>query len=296
MQTVLVTGANGFIGYYIVNQLLQKDYKVIATGKGSCRLPFTHPCFTYQTLDFTQEQAVKEMLIQTKPDIIIHGGAISKPDVCEEDKDLAYNINVTGTQLLLQYAMLVKSFFVFISTDFVFNGEQEVYTEEDAPEPVNYYGETKWLAEKAVQNYPFSWSIVRPVLVYGKPVCGRQNILTNVAAALQKGESLHIYTDQQRTPTYVEDLVRGITTIVDKKATGIFHMSGEDVLSPYDMAVSVAHYLGLNKNLISPATAQTFSQPAKRPPKTKFNLAKAKQQLQYTVTPFGKGLQKTFEV
>src|SRR5919199_4571779 len=164
MPTILITGANGFVGYYLTLQLLQQSYKVIATGKGENRLPFTDANFVYESLDFTDEENIKAVFEKYRPDVVIHGGAISKPDECELHKEKAYLINVTGTELLLQQATVYQSFFVFISTDFVFSGEEKRYKEEDATGPVNYYGQTKVLAEAAVRQYPHDWSIVRTVL------------------------------------------------------------------------------------------------------------------------------------
>jgi dTDP-4-dehydrorhamnose reductase len=295
MQTVLITGANGFVGHYLTEVLLSKNYKVIATGRGESRLSFSHQNFQYEPLDFTSEQQVKSVLQKHKPDVVVHGGAISKPDICETNKEEAYRINVTGTINLLQWAAELKSFFVYISTDFVFSGEKGIYHEEDETGPVNYYGQTKLLAEAEVLNYPFGWSIVRTVLVYGHPKSGRHNILTTVAETLKKGEMLNIFSDQMRTPTYVEDLAAGIASIIEKRAGGVFHLSGEDMLTPYQMACAVAGYLQLNQNLIKEVTEATFQQPAKRPPKTCFDLNKAKQQLNYKTTSFEEGLKKTFE-
>jgi len=294
MQTILITGANGFLGSYLC-ELLMSNYKIIATGKGDCRLDYKHSNLHYQKLDFTNEENIKEVLQKSRPNIIIHAGAMSKPDECELNKEQAYLTNVASTQYLLKQASLCKSFFIFISTDFVFDGEKGMYKENDETGPVNYYGETKLLAEKEVKNYDGKWSIVRTVLVYGHPKSGRDNILTVVAKGLQKGETLKIFDDQLRTPTYVKDLVNAIKTIIEKKATGFFHVSGQDKLSPYQMAVAAANYLGLDASLIERTNAEAFHQPAKRPAKTGFDITKAKDELKFIPTSFSEGLKKTFE-
>lgn len=293
MQTVLITGANGFVGSYLTRRLLD-DYRVIATGRGECRLDINHKNFYYKSLDFTEENEVGAILSAYQPELIIHSGAMSKPDDCEGDRDGAYKTNVTATGYLLKAAARLKSFFLFLSTDFIFSGEEGMYSEDDPAAPVNYYGLTKLQAEELVKQYPYDWSIVRTVLVYGDPRGGRGNILTMVANNLKAGMSLKIFNDQVRTPTYVEDLAQGIKTIIDKRATGIFHLSGEDVRTPYEMAVEAADYLGYDSRKIEKVTEQTFPQPARRPLKTGFNLAKAKQVLDYRTTPFPEGLRKTF--
>src|SRR6185503_68627 len=208
---ILITGANGFLGYYLVEQLLEKDYSVIATGKGECRLPFTHGTkFQYLSMDFTDPFSIHDVFENIKPDVVIHAGAMSKPDDCELDQMKAYLINVEGTVQLLINAEDLKSFFIFLSTDFVFDGEKGMYKEEDLPGPVNYYGKTKLEAEEAVIEYEHDWAIVRTILVYGDPLSGKDNILTNTRKKLQKGEEYKVVSDQLRTPTYVEDLATAI--------------------------------------------------------------------------------------
>jgi len=293
MQTVVITGVNGFIGSYLTRILLSR-YKDVGTGKGECRLDLNHDNFRYKSLDFTNEKEVVEVFASCNPEIIVHAGALSKPDDCEQNKDLAYHTNVTATGYLLREAARRGSFFIFLSTDFIFSGEEGMYREDDPAAPVNYYGQTKLEAEALVKDYPFDWCIVRTVLVYGHPQGGRDNILTMVAGGLKEGRRLKIFGDQERTPTYVEDLAQGLKSIIDKRAAGIYHISGEEVRTPYQMAIEAADYLDLDKNLIEKVNEQTFHQPARRPLKTGFNLAKAKRELAYRPTSFAEGLKKTF--
>jgi len=292
---ILITGANGFLGYYLAEQLLAKNLSVIATGRGECRLPFTQNTnFQYLGMDFTDPFSIHDVFENIKPDVVIHAGAMSKPDECETDQMLAYLVNVEGTVQLLINSADLKSFFIFVSTDFVFDGERGMYNEDDIPNPVNYYGRTKLEAEEAVKEYEFDWAIVRTVLVYGKNHSGHNNILKIVKEKLEKGEVYSVVDDQVRTPTYVEDLAKGIVSIIEKKATGIFHLSGKDILTPYQMATKTAEYLGLKSSLIKKVTAANFTQPAKRPPRTGFIIDKARKELGYEPISFEEGLKKTF--
>jgi len=145
-----------------------------------------------------------------------------------------------------------------------------------------------------VKEYPHNWSIVRTVLVYGKPQVGRGNLLTVVKEKLETGEGYSVFYDQSRTPTYVEDLAMGIVSIIKKKAKGVYHLSGVDVLTPYEMACKTADHLGLDKSLIKKVTAAEFLQPAKRPLKTGFIIDKAKNELDFQPISFEEGLAKTF--
>ena len=245
-------------------------------------------------MDFTDPFAVYDVFEEYKPDVVVHAGAMSKPDDCEQNQWQAWLTNVQGTVTLLLNAAAQRSFFVFLSTDFIFDGLAGMYAEKDIANPVNFYGKTKLEAEEAVQEYEYSWAIARTVLMYGKPLADRNNILTIVKEKLEKGEEYSVVADQVRTPTYVKDLARGIALIIEKKAAGIYHLSGRDVLSPYEMACRTADYLRLDKSLIKKVTTADFSQPARRPLKTGFNIDKAKKELGYSPVSFGEGLIKTF--
>ncbi|HET6994294.1 MAG TPA: SDR family oxidoreductase [Chitinophagaceae bacterium] len=293
---VLITGANGFLGYYLIEQLLSKQFTVIGTGRGECRLPFMQQKhFTYRQMDFTDPFQVHDVFENYAPEIVIHAGAMSKPDDCELDQWEAYRTNTEATVTLLVNAEEHKSLFVFVSTDFIFDGERGMYREQDKPGPVNFYGKTKLEAEEAVKEYQYQWAIVRTVLVYGKPQAGRENILTIVKKKLENGEIYNVVDDQVRTPTYVGDLAAGIISVIETKASGIFHLSGEEVLTPYQMAIRAADFLRLDSSLINKVTAANFSQPAKRPAKTGFIIDKARRELGYKPLSFDEGLKRTFE-
>ena len=292
---VLITGANGFLGYYLTEKLLSNGFVVVATGKGAGRLPFSQERnFFYEPMDFTDPYAVHDVFEKHQPQIVVHGGAMSKPDDCELNQWQAYLVNVEGTVTTLVNAAEQKSFFLFVSTDFVFDGETGMYKEEDETNPVNYYGKTKIEAEELVKDYEHGWAIVRTVMVYGKPILSRANILSIVKEKLEKGERYNVVDDQVRTPTYVEDLAEGIVQIIEKKATGIYHLSGKDVMTPYQMACKAADFLNLDKSLIDRVTAADFSQPAKRPEKTGLNITKARTELGFEPVSFEDGLKKMF--
>jgi dTDP-4-dehydrorhamnose reductase len=295
METVLITGGNGFVAHHLA-LLLKDKYKVVVTGKGSCRWHEIPPAVSYLQMDICSNEECSKIISKVQPAFIVHTAAISKPDECENDRATAYNINVHGTKNLLAAASSIKkSFFIFLSTDFVFSGEGEgMYSEDDVPAPVNYYGQTKLEAENEVKKYSGEWSIVRTVLVYGDPLGGRENILSNAAKALQKGELLKIVNDQVRTPTFAGDLCKAIELIIEKKRTGVFHISGKDVLTPYQMVVMTARYLRLNEDLVNPVTEKDFTQPARRPLKTGFNISKARRELGYDPVSFEEALKRTF--
>ena len=292
---VLITGANGLLGQHLVKLLIEStNYTITATGKGLSRLPFNATNrFNYVSLDITNGVEVAAFIAVDRPDIIIHTAAITQADECEQNPIHCWNTNVTATRFLLGAAEITGAAFIYISTDFIFDGIAGPYLESDLPGPVNYYGSSKLGAEKSVMEAKLPWCIIRTVLVYGNILVGnRSNMVSWVQNNLSQGKPIQVVSDQWRTPTYVEDLAKGILLAIENKAKGIYHISGEELLTPYDMAMATAAYLALDKKLIEKVTASIFVQAAKRPAKTGFIIEKAKNDLGFRPLSFKEGLEK----
>lgn len=289
----MITGSNGLLGQHLIKRLIETtEHTIVATGRGVCRLPFEiSDLYDYFTLDITDGVAANDFILSHQPDVIIHGAAMTQPDPCELNKIECWNVNVTATGFLTDAANKINARFIYISTDFVFDGVSGPYKETDEPGPVNYYGSSKLAAEKVVMESKLHWSIVRTVLVYGNILVGnRSNIITWVKDNLSQGKPIKVVSDQWRTPTYVEDLAKGILLVLEKNAEGIYHISGEEGMSPYDMAVATADYLHLDKSLMTEVNADSFTQPATRPIKTGFIINKAKKELGYQPISFKEAL------
>lgn len=290
---VLVTGANGFIGNYWVDALLRSGCTVVATGATATPRQDREGVI-YHALDITDEHAVRTVVALERPEAVLHAAAMSKPDACELNPEKANRVNVQGTKYLLEAAASCQSYFCFISTDFVFDGTKGMYAEADPVSPVNHYGLTKCQAEQLVQQYAWGWSIARTITVYGASVPGKQNILGVVVDKLNRGDSYTVVDDQIRTPTYAGDLAAGVAALIVGRHHGIFHLSGAEVMTPFQMAIRLANYLGLDASGLIRVTADTFQQPAKRPPKTGFVIEKARRIISYDPIPFEEGLRLCF--
>jgi dTDP-4-dehydrorhamnose reductase len=296
MEKILITGANGLLGQHLIKLLLQEGYLVVAAGRGPSRLPFAKgENFVYYTADITDEPEWHAIINHEKPDVIVHTAAVTQVDECELHQEKCEKVNVQGTAQLLVQAESAGSHFIYLSTDFVFDGEQGFYREDDPQNPVNWYGFTKVQAESMVEISDIPWTIVRTCLVYGNTMAGtRSNIISWIKENLANGRQIKLVTDQWRTPTFVEDLAKGILLIIRQKATGVFHLSGKDRLSPYEIGLRTAAYFSLDASLIEQVNTSTFRQPAKRPPKTGFDISKAVKELGYDPLGFEEGLKKMF--
>jgi dTDP-4-dehydrorhamnose reductase len=290
-KTILITGSNGLLGQKLVDLLSKEDHiQLIATAKGENRLP-NQEGYIYQSLDITDNQQVNEVFATYKPQIVIHTAAMTNVDTCESDLEGCERLNVKAVEYIVQACEKQGSFLCHLSTDFIFDGAEGPYDEEAKPNPISIYGESKLKAEQIIQASSIRWAISRTVLVFGiVPDMSRTNIILWVKKSLEEGKQINVVTDQFRTPTLAEDLAIGCWLIAQKEAEGIFNISGEELLTPYEMAIQTAEFFHLPKELIKPADSSTFSQPAKRPPRTGFILDKAKRVLGYQPRSFNEGI------
>jgi dTDP-4-dehydrorhamnose reductase len=289
---ILITGSNGLLGQKLVSLLTQQtDIQLIATSRGANRMDFTDG-YEYQEMDITDAEQVAVVIEKVRPDAIIHTAAMTNVDQCEVEKDLCWAMNVKAVEYLVEACENHQIFLCHLSTDFVFDGQSGPYSEEDLPSPVSFYGWSKYAAEEVVKRAKCPWSIVRTVLVYGiTNDMSRSNIILWVKNSLEQQKAIKVVTDQFRTPTLAEDLAMGCFLVVNQKAKGIFHISGKDFLTPYEMAIKTADFFGLDKSLISQVDSNNFTQPAKRPARTGFVLDKAIEALGYNPVSFEEGIE-----
>ncbi len=287
---ILITGANGLLGQKLI-ALLSQDNAVhlIATAHKPLVTPLTRGDF-YE-VDISKREQLEKVVFQTQPNVIINTAAMTNVDRCETERDACWLANVTAVQYLVDVCKAHNIHLIHLSTDFIFDGSEGPLDETAIPDPVNYYGESKLAAEKLVQQSTISWCIIRTVLVYGVSTdMSRSNIVLWVKKSLEEGKNIQVVNDQYRTPTLAEDLAMGCFLAAKKKATGIFHVSGKDFLTPYDIAIKTASFFKLDQTLIKPTDSTQFKQPATRPLRTGFVIDKARKELAYAPHSFTEGL------
>lgn len=288
---ILLTGSNGLLGQKIVAKCdNDSSIDLLATSKGENRISLFP--VNYQSIDITEESEIREVVSKFQPDVIINTAAMTNVDACESAKEEAWKLNVIAVENLLKVSKENNIHLIHLSTDFVFDGENGPYKEGDEPNPVSYYGKTKLEAEKSLLNSEYkNWAIARTIIVYGiAEQMSRSNLVLWAKGALEKGQHIKVVNDQFRSPTLAEDLAEGCLLIAKKHATGIFHLSGEVTESIFDLVNHIANYWNLDKTLIEAISSTTLNQDAKRPPKTGFDISKAKQLLGYQPHTFTEGL------
>jgi dTDP-4-dehydrorhamnose reductase len=295
---ILITGSNGLLGQKLVYKLRnKKEVTCIATARGENRL-VKRDGYTYASLDITIKKNVEEVFSEFLPDVIINTAAMTNVDACETDKENSLLMNTTAVEYQVKALEELKNkhagykpHFIHLSTDFIFDGTHGPLDETAEPNPLSFYAETKLEAEKIVVASALDWAIARTVLVYGiVDNMSRSNIVLWVKSNLEQGKTINVVDDQFRTPTLAEDLADGCILIAEKRATGIFNISGKDFYSILELANTVADYYGLDKSLIKPSKSADIKQPAKRPPITGFIIDKAKRELGYNPHSFTEGI------
>lgn len=291
MKKVLVTGSNGLLGQKLTSLYLNHpEVHLIATARGENRHAVTQG-YDYISMDITNREEVFRILEEQKPDTIIHTAAMTNVDQCESEKELCRALNVQAVQDLVEASNAIQAHFIHLSTDFIFDGTGGPYKEEDAPNPLSYYGWSKLDAEDIVKKEAKSWAIVRTILVFGiVSDMSRSNIVLWAKGALESGKTLNVVDDQFRSPTLAEDLAEGCRLIEAQKAQGVYHISGKDYMSIFELVERVAHFWELPVDLLNRSDSSGLNQAAQRPPKTGFVLDKAITQLGYNPHSFEEGL------
>lgn len=280
---IILTGSNGLLGQKIIDQLLNDtSITLIATAKGENRHPIQHG-YIYKSMDLTDAAGWEALMKQHQPDVILNAGAMTQVDVCEDEKAMCDAVNVTAVATLCALCKTYGAHLIHVSTDFIFDGEKGAYyNEEDLPNPVNYYGLSKWKAEQVIAATGVDAGILRTILLYGViHGLSRSNIVLWVKQSLEQGKKITVVGDQSRCPTLAEDLATACISAAKLKAKGIYHISGPEQMSILTLAKRVAKFWQLDESLIGEIDSISLNQRAKRPPHTGFSLEKARKELKY---------------
>ena len=283
---VLITGSNGLLGQKILENLRQNDYTIIATSKGKNRIKQGN-YYTYESLDITQEKEVNRILNLYSPDVVFNTAAMTNVDLCETERAICDKLNVDAVGFLANSCLKIDAHLIHISTDFIFEGNDGPYSENDIANPLSYYGKSKYKSEKLLNNHLCKSSILRTIVLFGiAENLTKSNIVLWAKDQLENSNKINIIDDEFRAPTLAEDLAEACVLVAQKKAFGVFHICGKDLMSIYEMVVVIANFYNFDVNLINRISAKKLNQIAKRPPKTGFILDKAINKLGYNPHSF----------
>ena len=284
---ILITGSNGLLGQKLLHKL-RKDSSVqlIATSKGENRVS-NKEGYTYFDLDITNNDAIAKLISIEKPQVVINTAAMTNVDLCEDEKKDCDALNVEAVRYLADACVKVDAHLIQISTDFIFDGEDGPYSEEDEPNPLSYYGLSKLKSEEVLQAHSVKWTVLRTIIVFGVgEKLSKGNIVLWAKGALEKEDPLNIIDDQFRAPTLAEDLADICILAAKKKAVGIFNASGKDIMSIYEIVERIAKHYGNSTENLNKISTATLKQKAGRPPKTGFILDKSRKELGYNPHSF----------
>lgn len=266
---VLVTGATGQLGFDVIRRLLDSNYEVIGTSNSEIFSSILSDekinQIPYHSLDITDEEAVHKLILDIKPDAIIHCAAWTAVDDAEENEKIVNEVNVQGTKYLAEVAKAIEAKFVYVSTDYVFDGTGETpwSADDENLSPVSVYGESKLAGEQAVSSILEKYFIVRIAWVYG---INGSNFVKTMLKVGGKHNKVSVVNDQIGTPTYTYDLAKLLVDMVSTDKYGYYHATNEGgYISWYDFTKEIFQQAGLKTQVIPVTTEEYGETKAKRP-------------------------------
>jgi len=283
---LLIIGGSGFLGSTLTHYVLH-DYEIHVT--------FNKNQIQNKNIKSTQvdllndRKTIIDLINSFQPDIVVHTAAHSSVDLCETNNKIADELHVDVTQDIANICSNLNSKLIYISSDFVFEGQlNKKYTEEDKPKPINYYGKTKLQAEKIVLESNPRNTVLRTAVVYG---WHNKSRFTNwILESLSEKKLVDPFIDQHNTPTLVDDLAKSIHLIISLGISGLYHAAGKTCINRYEFAVELANSFGYDKNLIKPATSLEKKQGALRPTSTCLDSRKLENMINYKFSKIEDGV------
>lgn len=240
MLKIAITGANGLVGSRII-ELLKNDFEFISLSQKS--------------MDITDKKQVKNILKNLDFDIFLHLAAYTNVAGAETNKELCFKINVDGTKNVFETVQDKNKKFIYISTDFVFDGNNPPYFEDSIPNPPGVYADSKYQGEKIVERKAM---IVRISYPYRAKFDKKNDFFRTFKNYLQQKKELRMITNSLMTPTFIDDIAYGLKYLINNYSPEIFHLVGRQSISPYETAILIAEKFNLDKSLIGKTTYEEY--------------------------------------
>jgi len=281
-KKVFIIGVNGLIGGALYRVFSQKGYAVFGADKDVTRNDFAF-------VDITNKDSVEKEMKKIQPDVLLLTAALSHVDYCEEFPEESEMVNIQGLLNILNAIDQEKTTLVYFSSDYIFDGVQGPYKEDDTPSPLNVYGKQKLMAEQLIAKRLKNYLIVRTTWVYG-PEIQEKNFALSLQKRLQGTEQVKVPFDQIGSPTYSENLADIIEELVRKEKKGTYNIAGPELIDRYSFAREICNVFGLSEQrLVSVSTVQ-LGQKAKRPLRAGLKMDKVKKEVSVPLVDYKNGL------
>jgi len=279
-KKILITGASGFLGYHLLRSSYAKGFDVFGLYN-SGTISFDHS--TNLQVDLRNYIDMGNIIDDIEPDIVIHAAALTDANLCQNNKELSYELNVEVTRNLAGICCDYQVPFVFTSTDLVFDGRKGNYSEEDTANPLMVYGEHKLLAEREVERVYPSALITRCPLMFGALESSNKNYFSSLVKALREDKRSKLFYDEYRSVCGGKSIAEGILHLCEE-VSGIVHLAGAERLSRYDFALAIADAFHLDNSLLESCSQKDVQMSAPRPADVSLNIQKA---ISLGYTPMG---------
>ncbi len=289
MKTICITGGNGLLGSKLI-QVAKGQYKIKTIDLHEYPLYKVNNLDYYQ-VDITDKDKITNLMKNIEPECVFHTAALTNVDACEREENKAWDINVVGTDNLVHACQSFPCKFIHLSTDYIYNGKNGPYDENDQPDPLSIYGKTKLESEKIVRNRLDDYLIVRTMILYGYFPGVRKNFVTWLIEELEKGKELRIVTDQYGTPTLADDCAKALLTLYKKNGRGVYHIAGRDLINRYDFARKVVDIFKFKDSLILPIKTNQLSQDAPRPLNSGLKIDKIRREFGISLSSVQEGIE-----
>lgn len=287
-KTILITGGTGLLGKGM-EETAPKGWKIVSLHQRDYKVDDTKA--DHIVLDIREKKLVDELFAKHKFDAVIHAAGIASVDYVERHYAESLESNLVGTLNISSAARRAGVYMTYVSTNAVFDGRKAPYSESDAPNPVNKYGQIKLQCERLVTETLTDFSIMRPILMYGwnHPVT-RPNTVTWIYEKLQRGEAVELVDDVTENPLYNLQCGDALWAMVKKRTGGIVHVAGKDHCNRYEFALKIAKVFGLDASLIKRVNSKRFPDIAKRPPNTTLSVKRMVSELGVPAVRLEEGL------
>lgn len=285
---VLITGCNGLLGQNLI-RLAPPDAEIAGLDLAESSLLTVAKYFS---VDLGDRREVLEAVSEWQPQWIVNAAAFTDVDGAETKRDLCWRVNVTAVENLVYACRKVAASIAHVSTDYIFDGQHGPYGEEDAPNPIGYYGRSKLAGENVLVTSRVAHVIARTMVLYGYGLSVRPNFVTWLIDKLQQGERVRIVTDQFGNATLADELALALWRMTEVDAGGVYHVAGRDVVSRYAFAMAIAHAFALDADLITAITTDQLRQAAPRPMKSGLKVDKVVRTLGVSLSTTAEGLLK----